>query len=126
MNIMYKMKQKRIWIITLSFLLVPLYWLIQNFGRAQNNGSSFDGSFVHPRGISIPRIEVPLVHPKSAGTVWHEVRKIINKTKKKGKTSQKSILILNWEEFHELLQKMVIQNEYKGGYGKEPFKSEQI
>ena len=109
MNIMYKMKEKRIWIITLSFLLVPLYWLIQNFGRAQNNGSSF-------------------VHPKSAGNVWHEVRKIINKTKKEGKTSQKFILILNWEEFHELLQKMVIQNEYKGvhGYGKEPFKSEQI
>ena len=108
------MKEKRIWIITISFLLVQLYWLIQNFGRAKNNGSSFDGSFVHP---------------KSAGTVWHEeviVRKIINKTKKKGKTSQKSILILNWEEFHELLQKMVIQNEYKGGYGKEPFKSEQI
>ena len=108
------MKEKRIWIITLSFLLVQLYWLIQNFGRAKNNGSSFDGSFVHP---------------KSAGTVWHEeviVRKIINKTKKKGKTSQKSILILNWEEFHELLQKMVIQNKYKGGYGKEPFKSEQI
>ena len=109
------MKEKRIWIITISFLLVQLYWLIQNFGRAKNNGSSFDGSFVHP---------------KSAGTVWHEeviVRKIINKTKKKGKTSQKSILILNWEELgRKRLHKMAIQNKYKGGYGKEPFKSEQI
>ena len=114
MKLMYYMKKKCIWIITLSFLLVPLYWLIQKFGMAKNYGISFDGSFVHP---------------KSAGPVWHEeviVRKIINNNKKKGKTSQKSILILNWEEFHERLQKMVIQNEYKGGYGKEPFKSEQI
>ena len=110
MKIMYKMKEKCIWIITLFFLFVPLHWLIQNF----NNGNSFDGSFVHPRSTS------PVFHEEVI------IRKIITKSKKKGKTSQKSILILNWEEFHELKQKMVIQNQYKGGYGKEPFKSEQI
>ena len=108
------MREKCILIITLSFLLVPKCWLIQKFGWAKSDESSFDRSFVHPR---------------SAGPVFHEeiiIQKLINKSKKKGKTSQKSILMLNWEEFHELKQEMVIQNKYKGGYGEGPFKSEQI
>ena len=105
------MREKRIWIITLFFLFVPLYWLIQKFGRAKNNGNSFDGANVHPR------FTFPIYHEEI------KIRKIRNE--KKG-TSQKSILLLNWEEFHEEKQKIVIQNEYKGGYGEEPFKSEQI
>ena len=105
------MREKHIWIITLFFLFVPLYWLIQKFGRAKNNGNSFDGANVHPR------FTFPIYHEEI------KIRKIRNE--KKG-TSQKSILLLNWEEFHEEKQKIVIQNEYKGGYGEEPFKSEQI
>ena len=104
------MREKRIWIITLFLLFVPLYWLIQKFGRAKNNGNSFDGAFVHPRFTC---------------SVYHEEIKIRDEKKR---TSQKSILLLNWEEFHEEKQKIVIQNQYKGdsGYDEEPFKSEQI
>ena len=49
------------------------------------------------------------------------------RNEKKG-TSQKFILLLNWQEVHEEKQKIVIQNQYKGdsGYSEEPFKSEQI
>ena len=110
MQIMYNMKEKCIWIVTLFFLFVPLLWLIQIF----INEGSFDGSFVHSR---------------SASPVFHEdgiIRKRIDKSKNKIKTSHKSILMLNWKEMHKLQHKMVIQNQYKGGYGKEPFKGEQI
>ena len=99
-----------IWIVTLFFLFVPLLWLTQTF----INESSFDGSFVHSR---------------SASPDFHEdgiIRKRIDKSKNKIKTSHKSILMLNWKEMHKLQHKMVIQNQYKGGYGKEPFKGEQI
>ena len=107
------MKEKCIWIITLFFLSVPLHWLIQKFARDKNNRSSFDGTFVPAR---------------STFPVYHEgieIRKIQNEKKR---TNQKSILLLNWEEFHEEKQKIVIQNQYKGdgGYGKEPFKSKHI
>ena len=49
------------------------------------------------------------------------------RNEKKG-TSQKFILLLNWQELHEEMKKIVIQNQYKGdsGYSEEPFKSEQI
>ena len=77
MQIIYNMKEKCVWIITLFFL-----YLI--------------------------------------------ITKSIDKSKKKRKTSHKYILLLNWNEMHKLTHKMVIQNQYKGGYGKEPFKGEQI
>ena len=40
---------------------------------------------------------------------------------------QKSILLLNWEEFHQQKQKMVVQNQYRGdnGYEEKPFRGEQ-
>ena len=109
----YNTKERPIRIITLFFLFVPLYWLIQKFGRAKTNETSFDGAFVHPR------FTCPVYHEEI------KIRKIRNE--KKG-TSQKFILLLNWQEFHEEKQKIVIQNQYKGdsGYSEEPFKSEQI
>ena len=78
----HDMIERRIRIITLFFLFVPLYWLIGKIGKIRNE--------------------------------------------KKG-TSQKFILLLNWQE-NEEKQKIVIQNQYKGdsGYSEEPFKSEQI
>ena len=41
------------------------------------------------------------------------------------KQEKKYILLLNWEEFHKIKQKFVIQNEYTGthGYGSQPFQS---
>ena len=41
------------------------------------------------------------------------------------KHEKKYILLLNWEEFHKIKQKFVIQNEYTGthGYGSQPFQS---
>ena len=109
----YNTKERRIRIITLFFLFVPLHWLIQKFGWAKTNETSFDGAFVHPRFTR------PVYHEEM------KIRKIRNE--KKG-TSQKFILQLNWQEFHEEKQKIVIQNQYNGenGYSEEPFKSEQI
>ena len=49
------------------------------------------------------------------------------RNEKKG-TSQKFILLLNWQELNEEKQKIVIQNQCKGDsvYSEESFKSEQI
>ena len=105
---MYNMKEKCIGIVILFFLFVNAHWLFQTF----INGSSSDGS---------------IVHSQSASPIFHEdviIRKRMDKSKKKRKTGVKSILILNWEEMHKLKHKMVVQNQYKGGYGKEPFESE--
>ena len=113
MQIMYNMREKCIWIVTLLFLFVNAHWLFQTF----ISGSSFDGSIVDARSDS------PIFHEDVI------IRKRIyknKKNKKKRKASQKSILILNWKEMHKLKHKMVVQNQYKGGYGKEPFESEQI
>ena len=110
------MTEKRITsMIRLFVILVFLvFCLVNKFGRIENK--------LLERVAIVASIPKPIpknnlkAHslPRSVGPVYHE-------------NTQKSILLLNWEEFHKEKQKMVVQNQYRGdnGYEEKPFEGEQ-
>ena len=94
----------------ISFLVFSSFCLVKKFGRIENNLLE-RVAIVAP----IPNNNLKAHSlPRSVGPVYHE-------------NTQKFILLLNWEEFHEEKQKMVIQNQYRGdnGYEEKPFEGEQ-
>ena len=93
------MTEKRIiWMIRFFLIFFSLFCLVKKIGRTENN-------------------------------LWllERVASFAPITSNNLKASQKSILLLNWEEFHKQKQKIVVQNQYKGdnGYEEKPFKGEQ-
>ena len=99
-------------IIRFFLIFLSLFCLVKKIGRMENNLWLLErvASFA-----SIPSNNFKAHSPpRSVGPVYHE-------------NTQKSILLLNWEEFHKEKQMMVVQNQYRGdnGYGEEPFGGEQ-
>ena len=96
------MTEKRIISMIRFFLIfLSLFCLVKKFGRTENN------LWLLERVASFASIP-------SNNLKGHE-------------NTQKSILLLNWEEFHVEKQKMVVQNQYRGdnGYEEKPFKGKQ-
>ena len=106
-NMTEKRSISMIRLFVISFLV---FCLVKKFGRIENNLLERVASVA-----SIPNnnLKAPSL-PRSVGPVSHE-------------NTQKSILLLNWEEFHKEKQKMVVQNQYRGdnGYEEKPFEGEQ-
>ena len=105
------MTEKRI-ISMIRFFVIffLLFCLVKKFGRMENNLLE---SVVSVASIPSNNLKAHSL-PTSVGPVYHE-------------NTQKSILLLNWEEFHKEKQKMVVQNQYRGdnGYEEKPFEGEQ-
>ena len=93
------MTEKRIiWMIRFFLIFFSLFCLVKKIGRTENN-------------------------------LWllERVASFAPIPSNNSNASQKSILLLNWEEFHKQKQKMVVQNQYRGdnGYEEKPFRGEQ-
>ena len=103
------MTEKRIILIIRFFLIfLSLFCLVKTIGRIEDNLWLLKRVAIF---ASIPSSSLTSHSPpRSVGHAYH----------------QKSILLLNWEEFHKEKQKMVIQNQYRGdnGYEEKPFVGE--
>jgi hypothetical protein len=107
------MTEKRKFLRILFFLIFfSLFCLVKKIGWTENNLWLLErvASFASTSSNNLKAHS----RPRSVGPVYHE-------------NTQKSILLLNWEEFHMEKQKMVIQNQYRGdnGYEEKPFEGEQ-
>ena len=107
MNEKYIIKNIRFFLIFFS-----LFCLVKKFGRIENYFLLLERvtSFAPIPSNNLKAHSLP----RSVGPVYHE-------------NTRKSILLLNWEEFHMEKQKMVVQNQYRGdnGYEEKPFEGEQ-